>query len=188
MLALVFGLKATSPAQPWGLSFAHQAVATGPALDEYCGMRRASELIVVDPQDAFYATLLPLARLRYSYLAAEVPPGRYHLDFRSMGVMVTAGEFTEMPKHEAQFAAHLREWGLDSREPLATVILARGAAEVARMIEGRPESDFLVPARFASVLEQAALRTHRAVETPAGVLLLSRRAGALAPALRPCRL
>ena len=183
VLAVIFAVKANNTGRPWSLSFAQETVPPAKVLGDYCRQRRANDLIIVDPDDAFYATLLPLARVRYCYLAPDVPAGRYRLDFRGMGIMVTAREFAEFPRHEPAFRDRLRQWGLDSPEPLATVILARDSNEVARVVAAHPESDFLVPARLG--LEAPA---HSVIAEGDKLLLLSERPGKANSPPCPCTL
>lgn len=184
-LAVIFVLKANNPAHPWSLSFAHDSVPPARLLEDYCRMGRANELIVIEPDDGFYATLLPIPRVRYGYLAPDVPAGRYRLDFRGMGIMVTAAEFAELDRHEPVFRARLREWGLDSPEPIATVILVRDAGDLARILAARPAADLLIPARLAHMLPATA---HSRIGRGDHVLLLSQETHERAAARRPCAL
>ncbi len=183
VLAVVFALKTNNADRPWSLSFAREAVPPAKVLADYCRMRRANDLVIVDPDDAFYATLLPLARVRYCYLAPDVPASRYRLDFRGMGIMVTAGEFDDLARHEPVFRDRLRQWGLDSPEPVGTVILARDADEIARMLAAHPESDFLVPSRLGLLAG-----AHSAIPEGDRTLLLSRQPGKTTSPSRPCAL
>ena len=183
VLAVIFAVKANNPERPWSLSFAHQTVPPAKVLGDYCGMRRSNELIIVDPDDAFYATVLPLARLRYCYVAPDVPAGRYRLDFRGMGIMVTAREFAGFARHEPAFRDRLRQWGLDSPEPVASVILARDQDEVARMVAAHPGTDFLLPRRLAM---QAP--SHSVITEGNKLLLLSKQPRQTQPVPRPCAL
>jgi 4-amino-4-deoxy-L-arabinose transferase-like glycosyltransferase len=68
-----FVLKAATPGEPWGISFGGgTVVASAPMLSEYCGMGRANELVLVQPGDELYASLLPLPRARY-YAIGQMP-------------------------------------------------------------------------------------------------------------------
>ncbi len=184
LLAVIFAFKANNAERRWSLSFAQETVPPAKVLRDYCGMRRSNDLVIVEPDDRFYATLLPLAHVRYCYVAPALPARGYGLDFRSMGIMVTAGEFAELARHEPAFRDRLRQWGLDSPEPLATVILARDPDEVARVLAAHPESDFLVPSR----LGLSAGGTHEAVGEGPRVLLLSKQSHPAPPPSRPCAL
>jgi hypothetical protein len=46
------------------------------------------------------------------------------------------------------FVQRLREWGLDSADPLATVILAETQEEVQSLMTANPQSDFFVKGKF----------------------------------------
>jgi hypothetical protein len=65
-----------------------------------------------------------------------------------MGILVGADEFARMEQLRPQWRARLREWGLDSEEPIATAVVARSREEVAGMIAAHPESDFLLPESY----------------------------------------
>ncbi len=42
--------------------------AAGPALDNYSHLRRTNELLIVSPDDEFYASVVDLPKVRYVYL------------------------------------------------------------------------------------------------------------------------
>ena len=94
------------------------------------------------------------------------------MPFDSMGITLTAAQFNDLPRLEPAFRERLREWGLDSAEPIGTLILAASEEDLEGMIRAHPESDFLIPSR----LRPAAGNAHEVVELPGHVLLLSRTA------------
>jgi len=86
LLGAAFVAKAVAPAAPWGLSFERGTVqADAPLLSGYCQRARANELIVVGMDDDLYASTLPLAKLRYCLVGANLAGGRYGMDFGGMG-------------------------------------------------------------------------------------------------------
>jgi hypothetical protein len=121
--------------------------------------------------------------VRYCYLGSHAAAGRYRLDFRGMGIKVTAREFADLGQYQPAFRGRLRQWGLDSPEPLATVILARDSDELARVVAGQPGTDFLLPRRLAFEAP-----SHSAVTEGARVLLLSKQTHEEPPSPRPCAL
>ncbi|HUI54763.1 MAG TPA: glycosyltransferase family 39 protein [Bryobacteraceae bacterium] len=66
LLVVAFVAKSAVPSAPWGLSFqAGTKVAAAPLVSSYCEQARGNELILINAEDGYYATLLPLARVRY---------------------------------------------------------------------------------------------------------------------------
>ena len=181
MLALIgtaFVVKAAVPVAPWGLSFQRGTVqAEAPLLSEYCQRARGNELILVGMEDDLYASTLPLPKLRYCLVGANLAGGRYGMDFAGMGIIVTAAQFDGLDQWEPVFRRRLREWGLDSGEPIGTLILAGSPEELAGMIRAHPASDFLLPQQYRAAMEAAAPATHQLVEAGANqFFLLSREA------------
>lgn len=115
---------------------------SGPALTQYAAMNRARDLIIVEPDDQFAATVMPIRTVRYCFLGNEADYRKYALDFRHLGIALTVDEFLALD--EARYRQRLREWGLDSKEPIGTVLIARDRGELLRLIAGKPDADFLV--------------------------------------------
>jgi len=168
MLAFIsaaFVVKAAAPSAPWGLSFQRGTVqADAPLVSGYCQRARGNELILVGMDDDLYASTLPLAKLRYYLVGANIAGGQYGMDFAGMGIILTAAQFDGLDRWEPVFRLRLREWGLDSGEPIGTLILAGSPEELARTIRAHPASDFLVPKLYRAAVEAAAAETHQLVE------------------------
>lgn len=148
LAAAALVLKVAFPSMPWGISFAAGTVQrSAPLLSAYCERGRANELIVVDVDDDFYAATLPLPKLRYCLVGGGAA-GEYGMPFDVLGITLTAAQFNDLPRREPEFRRHLREWGLDSAEPIGTVIMAATPAELEEVIRAHPASDFLVPNVF----------------------------------------
>jgi hypothetical protein len=165
--------KAATPNAPWGMSFAGGTVQPlAPVLQDYCERSRANDLILVGMDDDLYASALPLPRLHYALIGA--PPassGAYSMDFAAMGIIVTADQFDHLTQWLPSFRDRLREWGLDSTRPVATLVEIPSGAELAEVVRAHPESDFLLPSRYCSTVDAA----HVAVEAfPDHCFLLAR--------------
>jgi Dolichyl-phosphate-mannose-protein mannosyltransferase len=172
LCSVVFAGKAVVPSAPWGLSFASGTVQrVAPLLSQYCEHSRANELIVVELDDDLYASALPLAKLRYS-IVGDVNEGKYGMPFEEMGITLTASQFDDLARQEPGFRDKLRQWGIDSAEPIGTLIVASSPEELARTIRLHPASDFLVPDRYRQSLGDQP--GHVAVEALGHTLLLSR--------------
>src|SRR5262249_7425029 len=111
-------------------------------LSGYCEQGRDNELILVGLRDDLYASTLPLPRLRYALVGAEAAPAGYGMDFRSMGITLTAQEFDDLPRLEGVFLERLRSWGLDSDAPVGSLILAGSPQELGDVARAHPLSDF----------------------------------------------
>jgi hypothetical protein len=183
-----FVIKCFAPELPWGLELGkHTVQPLAASLQSYCEQKRGNELIVVDVSDDLYASDLPLARLRYAsvHFASQGP--RYALPFEQMGIVTTVEEFLNLPKLEPQFRDYLREWGIDSSQPIATLIVAHGPEELGALVLARPESDFVIPARLQSAV---ALAPHAVA--PAGtdhfLLIARKRIERIAPTQWTCKM
>ena len=86
------------------------------------------------------------------------------LPFGGMGIISQPRSSTASPNGNRVFRQRLREWGLDSSEPIGTLILAGSPEELARMIRAHPASDFLLPQQYRAAVEAAAGQTHALVE------------------------
>jgi hypothetical protein len=156
-LAALFVVKCVLPEMPWGLAFDQPTVQPLAApLATYCDLRRGNPLIIVDIADDLFASALPLERLRYAAVTPGLSAGpRYGMPFEQMGIAVTVQQFNNLPALEPQLRDRLRQWGIDSPEPIATLILARDPEELAALTMAHADSDFLVPMRYRSAVALA---------------------------------
>lgn len=175
-LGLVFLAKAALPNQSWGLDFQTGiTVPSATALNAYARMQRPNELVVVSPDDAFYSAVLPLPRVRYCFIDPSDRTPAYGLDFRHLGINVSASQFVDLDRWRPLFHRRLREWNLNSDEPVATVIVVRSLTELSGLIAASPRRDFLLPASLQAELQITSLTSHRPLPaSSAHVLLLSR--------------
>jgi 4-amino-4-deoxy-L-arabinose transferase-like glycosyltransferase len=173
-LATGFLIKTSVPEQPWGLDYRAGTVQrAAPVLHDYCAQARGNELIILDLADDLYATALPLARLRYAAITpVATAAGPYSMPFEEMGIEVTVEQFNDLARYTPAFRARLREWGLDSGAPIATLITARTEAELATLVRAHPESDFLITGAYRDAVKSAPQEPINA--TADSVLLLSR--------------
>ena len=163
-LGLLFVAKAQFPDRPWGLSFqTGTTVQAAPLLDAYARLGRPNDLVLVSPDDEFYSAVLPLPRVRYCFIEPGDTPHPQLLDFRYLGINVTAGQFDELRKWRGVFLQRLRAWGLDSEEPIATVIVARSMEELVKTVLAHPNTDFFLPEALRSAIDPRAGATHRIV-------------------------
>jgi 4-amino-4-deoxy-L-arabinose transferase-like glycosyltransferase len=161
VLMAAFCFKAIRGGEPWGLSFgAAPPIAAAKSLRAYARLQRPGELIVVAPDDEFYAAALPVPRVRYCFIdpAASPPP-----HYAYLGITVSAAQFAEMDRWEPRFRKRLKEWKLDSSDPIATAIVAHSHDEVVKLVTAYPHSDFYLPADLQAAVGPAVEHTHQVV-------------------------
>ncbi|MEP6537383.1 MAG: glycosyltransferase family 39 protein [Bryobacteraceae bacterium] len=173
LLPVVLLVKLYASGQPWGLPFeSGSTLASAAPLQRYCERHRGNELIVVTPDDEFYSSVLPLPRVRYCYIAGP-PERQYALDFRHLGIVLTAAEYDALDALRPAFVQRLRQWGVPSGGSIGTVILARSPEEVSALIASHPSSDFLLP---TAMIDRAAAASHSVIPaTAARAFLLARQ-------------
>ena len=181
-ILIAFAIKAAHPDKTWGISYAPESTVPAAAiLHSYCEEHRDNALYILGVEDQFYALVLPLARVRYGWVdpSGEIARVRPHLSY--LGVVQDAAEHSKTDT----YAARLREWGLNSTEPLGTAITGRTVEDLAALVLARPESDFLVSPAIAARLQGRQTQEIR-VYGRGCVLLESRLSHPAAPARRTC--
>lgn len=173
LLAAALAMKLATPATPWGLSFAAGTIqpAARP-LQGYCRLARGNELVVVDLVDDLYASTLPLANLRYALVSDSMSGGQLTLGFPSMGITVGAEQFDDFDKWAPHFRAVLRQWGIDSDEPLARLIVAATPEQMMDVVRAHPLMDFFVPDRYRATAQAVTESGHEWRAAPPGYFLL----------------
>jgi hypothetical protein len=173
LLVAALAMKLAMPAAPWGLSFAAGTIqpAARP-LQDYCRLARGNELVVVDLADDLYASTLPLANLRYALVGDSMSGGQLTMDFVSMGITMSVGQFDNLDKWAPHFREVLRQWGIDSGEPLARLIVAASPSQMMDVVRAHPLSDFFMPERYRTAAEVAAGAGHEWAAAAAGYFML----------------
>lgn len=145
-IAAIFAVKLAFPAQPWGIELRpgilHPSIAL---LDDYAQQQRNRELILVNPFEGFYSAVLPVPKVRYVFISPDGVPPQPPLDLHHLGILVNGEEFAMLDRLTPIWRERLREWGIDSDEPIAVGIVARSQEQVDRLIASRPQADFLLP-------------------------------------------
>jgi hypothetical protein len=161
---LVFVGKVTFSSKPWGLSYGTEPpLPAEHLLHSYAELGRPNELIAVNADDEFYAMTLPL-KVRYCFIDRAGIPLRYEPHYRPLGIAVTAEQFQNLEQWKPQFSETLREWGLNSTDPIATSIVATSVREVVQMVQTHPHTDFYLPSYLRDEFGDAFQATHRLVE------------------------
>ena len=115
-LAFIWKLAARDPV--WSLSYStSQPLAASPLLRSYADRGRSNELILVDTDDEFYSSTLPLPKVRYCFRDPDNVTVRYAPYYVDLGITVTTAVFDDLSRWEPLFRDRLRAWGLNSASP-----------------------------------------------------------------------
>jgi hypothetical protein len=142
-------------------------------LKYYSRLARSNDLAVVSPDDEFYSSTLALPRVRYVFLDPGGTVARYAPPYVYLGITLTAGQALHLSASGETFRQRLRQWGLDSTEPIGTVITATTLEELLRFIRSARQSDLYLP---EDLWRQAHIEDSHAPDTIAdgGVLALAK--------------
>ncbi len=187
LLVVLFGVKVWAGDALWGLNYDATTVPGASALDRYSRLRRANELLIVSPEDEFYASVLDLPKVRYLYLT-PLDATKTSEFFYRLGMIVSEEQFCSLPRLFPVYEQRLRDWKLPANlHPEATLIDASAASKLAGIIRCSPDSDFMIPEFLRDIATSAAAATHTTSDTGSGRFFLlskqsNRRAdGSIAP-------
>ncbi len=190
-LCAIFVLKWSAPGKIWGLSFGGaERLAAVEGLRSYYGLGRTNELILADSDDFFYAATLPLPHVRYYFRVHDDDLLKFFPHYAYLGIMLTEDQFERISQSEPIYAARLRDWGLDSTQPIGTSILGLTDDALVRLVKARPTADYYVTVPELQLLErdESIQRTHTVSELPDGrAFLLAQKAGSRPVAPLPAR-
>ena len=159
VLAAALGVKAANGGAPWGVDYRAHSVAPAATLEKYARLRRANTLVIVAPDDEFYATVLDLPKVRYLY-PGELDATKTAGFFEWLGVDVSTDQFCSLPSLAPIFAQHLASWKENSAVPIGAMIFARADSDVGTIVRCTPDSDFLLPARLRGAAAELAAPAH----------------------------
>jgi 4-amino-4-deoxy-L-arabinose transferase-like glycosyltransferase len=145
-LCAVFIVKAVWPDRLWGNTYAGgSTLALAAPLTGYCEQHRPNDLFILDSDDEFYSSVLPITRVRYGWAD---PADAYLLlepHLRYLGILLQPSEFFDLPAKEPAYRERLKQWGILTDKPIATAIAAHVPADFLPIVASRPGSDFLLP-------------------------------------------
>lgn len=135
----------------WGLVNGPKTVPPARALDNYSRMRRSNELLIVSPDDEFYASVIDLPKVRYVYLS-PLDATKTSEFFYRLGMILSTQEFCSLDRLMPEYEQRLRAWKLpEGLHPEGTLIDSGAVPELAELIRCSPDRDFLVPDAFRDV-------------------------------------
>ncbi len=153
-------------------------------IEQRCAQGRTNELILVNPPDQFYTTVLPVQTIRYALPEGELPPKGFSLDFRSMGIILSVDEYLRMDQSRRKYSSLLREWGLFSDASIGTVIAYRDQRDLERLVGEASHADI-----FAARTWGLEAGSHRIGPVRGGMVLFEALAeNVSAKPARACRL
>ena len=175
----VFGVLLIARLFAGGSSGTAPPIEGAAAIRAYENLHRDAELIVVEPDDEFYSSTLPIPHVRYCFLDPAGSIARAVPYYPPLGVTVSADQFVRLPELLPEFRKRLLAWGLDSTEPVAGTITLHAPGELDAIIRSRPNSDFYIPWEWAATLPNATMAHHRFRYSDSRSFLLSNVAGQL---------
>jgi hypothetical protein len=165
----------------WGLDDGAKTAPGAVALDRYSRLRRTNELLIVSPDDEFYASVVDVPKVRYVYLT-PLDASKTSEFFYRLGMIVSDEEFCSLDRLLPVYEQRLRAWKLpDSLHPEATLIDSGSAAKLAEIIRCSPDSDFMLPESLRAMAMPAAATTHTPSEAESGKFLLLSKKSARRP-------
>jgi hypothetical protein len=187
ILVAMFGVKAWDGDAIWALDYYAKTVPPAQALDNYSHLRRTNELMIVSPDDEFYASVLDLPKVRYLYLT-PLDATKTSEFFYRLGMILGGDEFCSLPPLFPVYEQRLQAWKLPrDLHPEGTLISSGTVSKLPDIIRCSPDRDFMIPEELRDIATSAAAGTHRATEPQDGrFFLLSRNTarrpeGSIAP-------
>lgn len=163
-LIAAFGVKVWAGDATWGLDYAPKTAPAASALDGYARLHRGNELVIVSPDDEFYASVLDLPKIRYLYVT-PLDASKTSEFFYRLGMIVNAGQFCSLGSLMPVYEQRLRAWKLPGNlHPEATLIDSGVISKLADVIQCSPDRDFMLPESLREIAVSAGASTH----TPSG--------------------
>ncbi len=171
-LLAAFGVKVWAGDATWGLNYAPSTAPAAAALDAYAHLRRANELVIVSPDDEFYASVLDLPKVRYLYLT-PLDTTKTSDFFYRLGMIVSADQFCSLGALMPMYEQRLRAWKLpDNLHPEATLIDSGALSKLAELIRCSADRDFMLPESLRDIAVTAGASTHTASAASSGKFFL----------------
>jgi hypothetical protein len=151
-LAAIFIVKASATGAVWSLVPGAPPLEGAHAMRAYYNLDRQAELFSVETDDEFYSSTIPLSRVRYVYVDPAGTILHTVPHYGPLGILLSADQFADSSVLIPQFREHLSSWGLNSVEPVGSLITLRARGDLLDLIRLRAESDFYLPASWLSEL------------------------------------
>ena len=161
VLIVSFGVKVALSDATWGLDYRRESVPASAALKKYAQLRRTNDLVIVAPDDEFYASVLDLPKVRYAFLgnvdATKTAPFFYWL-----GVNVSTSDFCKLEALRPEYSQHLAAWGLRDAKAIGSIVTGASDSDLSAIVRCSPGRDFFLPESMRDAALQASTLTHDA--------------------------
>lgn len=135
LLVVVAVLKISLHDRSFGLPYGPESLLEPASkLEAYCRSGNPAPLFLSGIDDQFYATDLAIPEVHY--VMVDPTASRMHgtLDFGYLGIIVTEDEFEQLEALRPVFRKRLEQWGVDSGDAIASMILTRDARSAASLV------------------------------------------------------
>jgi len=130
------------------------------ALVDYAEHEPTNELLIVSPDDEFYASVINLPKVRYVYVS-PLDPTKTSEFFYRLGMIVSGDEFCALPRLMPVYEQRLHAWKLpEDLHPEATLIDSGSVSKLAELIRCSPDRDFMIPEQLRHIAVDAGDKTH----------------------------
>ncbi len=157
-LVAIFAVKVGWPDQLWGVTYrGGSTLALAAPLSKYCAEHRPNDLFIIDSNDEFYSSVLPLKHVRYGWAD---PTDAYLLlepHLRYLGILLQPADWFTLPEKLGTYRKRLREWGVNTDKPIATAVAAHVPSDFLPIVAASPGTDFLLP---RNLIPAEALQSH----------------------------
>lgn len=184
LIALLAIVKIAAAGEPWSVRPFAPPIPGAQAMRTYYDLARDTDLFLVDSDDQFYSATLPLPHLRYCFVDKSDWGRRTMPHYVHLGIILGTDEFLALPPDVSPYRERLRQWGVDSTDPVATTLMFSDRRDLNRLLRARPDSDFYLPSSWLAGAPEAEA-AHRILRfSPDYVFLLSRSAVRRRPSLQ----
>ncbi len=116
------------------------------AAREYYSFGRETELFILNPDDEFYSSTIPLPRVRYGFVDPDGAIAKSAPFYVPLGIILTTDQLLTLDA--GPYLAKFRELGADGTKAIGTTILLKSPGDLLRLAEARPRADFSIPATW----------------------------------------
>jgi hypothetical protein len=143
-----------------GADYRPKAAPESGVLEEYSRLRRGNELMIVSPDDEFYASVLDLPKIRYVYLTALDPTKTSEFFYR-LGMILHSEQFCSLDQSFPDYEQRLHAWKLPAGlHPEGTIIDTQSVSDLSGLISCSPDRDFLIPESLRAMVAASGDTAH----------------------------
>lgn len=121
------------------------------SLRTYYSFGRETELFMMNPDDEFWSSTIPLHRVRYGFVDPEETISRAAPSYVPTGIILKTDQLLSLDP--APYMAKFRALNADGTRAIGTTILLESPNDVLRIAAARPRADFSLPATWITAIE-----------------------------------